>query len=253
MEFLQKYIIDPILYGGGYNPVNTIVWAFAFVVFTLVAFRITKKLIDVKAFQRLFLPWIIIGGILRPLVDVNIIARSPFVVTPGIYIVTLAACFVCIAIGKIFGKEELFAKFAGWISVLFLLAKLPNLNFDVIALALEACFVVTLFVVAITRIIKQDWLSNGYNFWIWVAHLFEASATSVGIQVGLVEQHVLAGNFISALGANGIFVLKLGVLPLVLWLMRDLEDNVKVFTKTFVFALGFGPGLRDLLLAAIVS
>ena len=34
-EFFQKYFADPILFGGGYNPYNTLAYAALFVAFLL--------------------------------------------------------------------------------------------------------------------------------------------------------------------------------------------------------------------------
>lgn len=253
MGLLQKYVIDPIIHGGGYNPVNTVFWALGFVLFTMAAFEITKKLVDVRAFRRLFFPWVLVGGLIRPLVDVNVIPRSLWVVTPGIYVTVLSACFGSIALGRLFGKSESVAKIMGWIAVLGLASMFPPLNFTTLVEIFELCFVAVLSVVGLTKLAGQDWLSGGYNLAIWTAHLFEAAATSIGLGVGLIEQHVVAGAVIAFAGNDSILLLKIGVLPLVLWLMRDLEEDVRVFTQTFVFALGAGPGLRDALLAALVS
>ncbi len=245
--------MDPILYGGGYNLVNTFVWALCFVFFTAAAFEIAKKLTDVRKFRRLFLPWVVVGGVLRPLVDVGVVARSPLVVTPGIYITVLSFCFLSVVVGKLMGREEGFAKAVGWLVALILFSLLKPLDAGVVISSLELLVPSLLAVVALSQLAGRSWLWEGYNLWIWSAHLFEAAATSVGLAVGLVEQHVLAGLMVGLGGGAGVFLLKGTVLPVVFWLMKDLEDEVKVFTETFVFALGAGPGLRDLLLAAMVA
>src|SRR3989338_3845054 len=88
MGFVEQYFIDPMLYGGGYNIVNTLVYA----VILLGALYFVKSGLDkwkVELTRGLWsdlLLLVLFGGIVRALVDADIVSRNPLVVTPGIYI-----------------------------------------------------------------------------------------------------------------------------------------------------------------------
>lgn len=254
MELFQTYVVEPLLYGGGYNPINTLFLALCFVIFTITAFHLFKRLVCMKEFRRLFLPWIFVGGILRPLVDVGVVERSLWVVTPGIYFTIIIACLLSILIGKTVGETEVISSSIGWAVAVWLSLNLLPLSMEPFLETFRILVPSVLGVIAVSTLFSQRWLWSNYNIWIWTGHLFEAASTSAGLAVGLIEQHVIAGWMAGVWGGSGVVVLKMAALPIIIWLLEGVEEEeIRIFTQTFVFAVGAGPGLRNLLLAAMVA
>ena len=144
----------------------------------------------------------------------------------------------------------------GWILViygLFLLSPLGIKNvfaLEVIA-GISAVFAVVLFFLYKTHKIKLLSLENTGLIW---AHLFDAATTFTALQffasAGYYEQHVVSNIVIGFLGPAGQFVLKLVVVPVVLWALdKELPapENrfLRNFLKVAILIVGFAPGLRN--------
>ena len=255
MEIIQKYILDPILYGGGYNPVNTIVLAVLFYGLVIAIFRLIKLVkLPMKHFASSFFPYILLGGVVRSLVDIGAYERSPLLVTPGLYLLIVIIFGIAYAVERA-GRVDGLAKEYGWVILianLFLLRPLDLWSMLLIAgifipVAIAGIFLAT----RLFKFLRRD--AAGQK--ALAAHLFEATSTSVAIQFyGFSEQHVLSRALIDFFGTPWIvFALKFVVICLVLWLCRKLGEDEGLFVKTFILALGVGPGLRNALSCAMVA
>jgi len=252
---LKKYLIDPILYGGGYNPVNTIVLAVGFYLFVLLMFRLTKWVkLPMMHLLTSFFPYMLLGGVIRSLVDVGVYRRSPLDVTPGIYLSVVSLFWFAYLVERV-GKSPGLARNSGWVLLALNLLLLQKLDFwavFTIAVIFAATALVVIFIASrLFKFIKND--ITGQQ--ALAAHLFEATSTSVAIQFyGFSEQHVLSRSLISYFGTPWIvFALKLVVIILALWLCSGLKEDEGLFVKTFIIALGIGPGLRNTLTCAMVA
>ena len=266
--FFSEYFIRPILENTGYNAVNTAVYA---VIFALAVFGIYKLLIrmnirvDKKFFLGIF-PFILFGSLLRVVQDSGLYSTY-LLVSPLVYIVlfviALAGLATALFAAKIMGDYQKYHKpwaVIGWILVVLALALLApagaaNPEAIGIALLLTAGWGIVIYVGYRYRTkAGLKWLSKENAGILWT-HMFDASTTFTALQFyasqGYFEQHVLSNTIIGFLGPSGQFVMKLAVVPIVLWILdrelrKDEDRQLRGFLKIAVFILGFAPGLRNI-------
>jgi len=257
-EILKKYFIDPIIYGNGYNIVNTIVYGLLFALSTILIYKILKKLkikIDEKLFISLF-PFLILGSVLRVLEDVKIFDSKIFV-SPFIYILIFLFAFPSLILSKFLEKrlkiEYQYILFSISFLLLiyfskFLLFKLtikPILIVASLSFLFSFPFLILCYKKKITKI----------NTTTILAHIFDASTsfTALTFSEKFLEQHVIANILLSFFGTFAFFLMKLIIIPIVLIIIdrniKDLEE--KNFIKFVIFILGFSPGMRNLLLMCV--
>ena len=102
LNFLNEYFISPFNAIYEYNLINTTTYAlFAFLGIYLIYYFLEHKKIKIDIeFIKNLIPYIIFGALLRSYVDKNLIAKTFFTVSPGLYL-TLTSLFL---IGLLFGK-----------------------------------------------------------------------------------------------------------------------------------------------------
>lgn len=285
MGFFEDYFVRPIVEQGvaGYNPINTPVYAILFALAVFGAYRLLKKLqiaIDRRFLIGIF-PFLLFGGTLRVVRDAQIIP-SPLLVSPIIYfvifIIAVIALLAAVAAERLTSKKAIAGVRKGaeaaepvptagisyhlpwaalglifWLYSLWLLAPIGIQNADglLIIFGLTIGWGVAVFAAYKSKIAR--WFSSENAGLLWV-HLFDASSTFTALQFfpGYYEQHVVSSALISAVGPAGQFLLKLIVVPAVLYLLdRELakpeERQLRSFLKIAVLILGFAPGLRNTL------
>ncbi len=267
--FACKYLIMPIFQGTGYNPVNTLVLAGLFYLLALVSYSYLKSFIRLKSmdyFAGAALPYIILGGVMRSLTDAGVypgiawpanicgtsvnLSRAIFV-TPGAYLLPLSILFIAMLLEKRLGKKEIAANL-GWLLVAANLFLLKPVRTEVILGTLAVAAVVFVIATILYKITKLKFMDGSYSRLAIAAQLFEASATFVGVSFyGYGEQHVLASLAIGGLGPASVFLVKMIVIPFVLWACSDLDTETAKYVKILIMALGLGPGLRDMLSVAM--
>lgn len=235
LDFLKEYLWEPMVHGQGYNPVNTLFIALFFVGAVEVYWRFFAGKANQSDFRRASIPFMVLGGLLR-FADARLFPHSVLMVTPGVYLVVLAAF-------------SLFYRFAGadmtqrlgWLAAaVALLLVLPFLAFGQALLLLPVGAVCVLVSWAYGRLKFME------DCFAWMPHVFEAWITSFGVWAGLVEEHVIAG----ALMGYSPFVfglVKTLMLPLIMWLIRDTEKKQRAYVGTIIGMIGLGPGVRDLM------
>lgn len=265
-SFLDEYFIDPLVHGTGYNIVNTTVFAIILIAAVLVVYKLIR-ILKISIDRRFFLgivPFVLMGGVLRAFQDFTEATggvRNFLFITPGIYItvfaVALVALLVSIAVARVSKGKIEYQKLWALIGIVAVLAVLSQMNFTnafafwavVLISAIWAVLLLAIKKLSRNREGLQKFLSAENMFVIFV-HLFDATTTFVAVAyLGYFEQHVLPGFLTSIIGPAAIFVLKIIVVPIVLYLFdrelteKDAEKNV--FLKIVVMILGLGPGLRN--------
>ncbi len=270
--FFQNYFVDPIIYGSGYNVYNTVVYA---ILFALVAFGTYKLLkyyhIEINThFLIGVTPYIILGSILRVLQDAGITQTYLFV-TPLIYFIILIIALDLLAVSRIIRRVQDksikdYWKTWGLLGAgLCLIALIPFTFTNAYGfLLIVGVFIIWAAVfLGIKKYIRVKWIQKLFsmeNIWITLAHVFDATTTFVSLQFfAYSEQHVLAGAVIDSVGPAGMFLLKIPVILLVLYVLdKELPDRVtgfltknpneeRTFIKLAILLLGLGPGLRNAL------
>ncbi|ODS39536.1 MAG: hypothetical protein A7316_05365 [Candidatus Altiarchaeales archaeon WOR_SM1_86-2] len=268
--FIDKYFIQP-----GYNPVNTITYG---VILGLAIFGVIKMLrkleieID-RNFILALVPFIIYGATSRAMVDANFYPEIYWLVAPGIYVtmffITLGALLF-----SLFLREVRRINYA--VPMLIIGSALSAYNVGLILLNFTSpdallyflfAFFGSIFLLFAAYCVILSFLKDHkehelrgrvrrlavheYNHLIVFAHLFDASATSIGIEFfGYAEKHVLPRFLIDHFHTGFImFPLKLlVVIPVIYLIDMYVKDDpmTRRFIKLAVLILGLSPGIRDI-------
>lgn len=251
-EIIEKYYLDPIRYGTGYNIVNTLTYAIILVIVAALLLKLIIKLkikIDKKFIFALF-PFMVFGGTARALVDGEIFPRTPLLVTPGIYLTVAILTLCCMTVGLFLRKKYDFNKFLFFSGSIFasITTILVVINIETITplfITLGTFLGIMIPIYLFTR--KFETFLNG-NLYLIAAHVFDASTTFTGIYFyNYWEQHVLPSFLIGVTGAWIMFPIKIAIVILALYIAKDIEDDsTRNFLKLVIFILGMGPGIRNL-------
>lgn len=269
-SFACKYLIMPIFQGTGYNPVNTVVLAGLFYLLALFSYSCLKSVIRLKSvdyFAWAAAPYIVLGGIMRSLTDAGVypgiawpaglcgstvnLSKALFV-TPGAYLLPLSILFVALFTETRLRHTGKIAVNLGWLLVAANLFLLKSVRTEVILGTLAVSVVVFAIATLLYKILRLKFMEDLYGRLALAAQLFEASATFIGISFyRYSEQHVIASLAIGGLGPASVFLVKMAVVPFVLWACSDLDTETAKYVKVLIIALGLGPGLRDMLSVAM--
>ena len=266
MDFIQNYFITPIQTDGGYNLINSVVYAIIALILLYGVYKILDKQkieIDFKFFLAV-LPFVILGSFTRSLVDFNKLPYSFWTVSPGIYLI-IAGIFLAVLALSIFLQKQINIWYwqtslisgsiilTGLIIYVTPLIKLHNLLFGgaVITLAISASALLYF----IFKNLKLEW-AQGLSFIIFPAHMLDASSTFIAVDfLNAVEKHplpVLVNTLANT--AAIMYILKLIVLiPVAYLLFKDIEDkNMRNFFIVAIAVLGLAEGLRNLISILII-
>ncbi len=262
MGALEEYFINPVIYETGkYNIVNTLAYGLILVASAYLVFKVLGRLkIRVERnFACALLPFIALGAGLRVLRDAEVL-KSYIFITPGSYVITFSIAFAALLLS--IAAQRRF-KIEYWKTMLaigvLLCVPVYALLISMIANApaLVEIILATVAWYAVLMVVsksKPDILTKG-NVAIISAHMLDASSTFVSKYFGYVEEHVVAGALIPALGPWSMFALKLIiVIPVLYFFDRDIKDkNSKNWWKIIVLILGLAPGIRNTMrIAAMV-
>ncbi len=257
-NFVDRYFIQP-----GYDWVDTPTYGILLALGAFLIIKILKKL-NVIVNRRLvlsLLPFIFYGATTRELAarGFGIYRESFWLVSPGIYVSVFAAAFATLLLGLFLNKKlgiphtSPLVVVGGLLSAynfLLIIIYLRNITPMLLVFGLTALWFLLLFL--IIKKFKADFLKFEYNYAVVLAHLFDASATFVGVDLfSYGEQHVLPSFLIGfTKTASVMFPLKLIVVIPVLYLTdRWSEDALtRRFIKFVMLVLGLGPGIRDVVM-----
>ncbi len=262
MGALEEYFINPVIYETGkYNIVNTLAYGLILVASAYLVFKVLGRLkIRVERnFACALLPFIALGAGLRVLRDAGVL-KSYIFITPGSYVITFSIAFAALLLSIAAQRRFKIEYWKTMLAIGVLLcvpvyALLISMIANAPALA-EIILATAAWYALLTFVSKSkpDILTKG-NVAIISAHMLDASSTFVGKYFGYVEEHVVAGALIPALGPWSMFALKLIiVIPVLYFFDRDIKDkNSKNWWKIIVLILGLAPGIRNTMrIAAMV-
>ena len=258
-NFIYEYFIQPIELRTGYNIVNTITYGLILIVALFGIYKLLKKLhLQINTqFVSAIVPFIFIGTTVRVLVDADVFPYSIFLISPGIYIVISGFCILSILTGLLVEKslKVPYWQFTGGIglagAVYFGILVLTKIRFvDAILFILGLTGTLFLGYYLACKTLKVNFLLNGANLSLVCVHIFDASATYIGVTYfGYFEQHAVPRFAIQLIGSAAImFPLKIIVVILAIYLIEKFgsEDHMlKNLLKLAIFILGLSPGLRD--------
>jgi uncharacterized membrane protein len=211
-------------------------------------------------------PYIVFGVTLRMLSDVGVVERSQlWNITPGVYIVTVAAGLVSVGVGLLIERRTSVEYWKFPLAVGAVLALITTYNLAVhvnhpvrilypfgLAAVITGVIYLASGASSATAIFRRR-----SNIAIIFAHLLDGSATFIGIDFyHFTEEHLLPDFLISLAGSAFIMIpLKIVVvLPILYlverWRIEEGADKTQEYyiLKFVLFILGFGPGLRDAIL-----
>jgi uncharacterized membrane protein len=272
-EFIYKYYIDPIRYGGAYTIVDTLTYAVILIVSLYLIYRWLNRTgisID-RSFIYSLLPFVVLGSLLRVIQDTGMITSDLqfLLITPLIFFTIFFFTIACLFVSRLAEQHGLIRDyhtgFAGLGVVACLVSgavlgwyglTVTRIDFGVLLTILLMAATATTLVWAFLRyVLRWEFASDPIYVMLLLGHLFDASATSFGIDLHplhYVEQHVVGSSLIAATGTGFVmFPLKLAVLiPGIYVLELYRKEGASAFWHLVVFAMivvGMAPGLRDML------
>lgn len=272
-EFIYKYYIDPIRYGGAYTIVDTLTYAVILIVSLYLIYRWLNRTgitID-HSFIYSLLPFVVLGSLLRVVQDIGIIT-SDFqflLVTPLIFFTLFFYTVACLFTSRLAERSGLIRDYHTGFAGLGILSCLvcgailcwygltvTRIDLGVLLTILLMAGTATILVWAFLRyVLRWEYASDPIYAMLLLGHLLDASATSYGIDLHplhYVEQHVVGSSLIAATGTGFVmFPLKLVVLiPGIYVLELYRKEGASAFWHLVVFAMivvGLAPGLRDMI------
>ncbi|MEA1999149.1 MAG: DUF63 family protein [Euryarchaeota archaeon] len=266
-EFLYTYYIHPITYDTGYNPINTITWALMLGLIIFVLLKTLKKLgivID-KRFIAAVSPYIFVAASLRVMEDADLFSPpiSYMLITPLIYFLIFFCCVAILVILRVLSRPNRINDYVmlfGLIGVLWFIANMILLlrneaivNLWVLFAVIGISGMIMLVIYVVGAKLHAKFLTESLNVSVLAAHLLDASSSYIGIDfLGYHGKHVIEGMIVQYTGsAAGMFLLKLGILMPVLYLLDICFDEREIELKNLVlFALiviGLAPAVRNTL------
>ena len=266
MGFFDTYFIQPIQVEQGYNFVNTIAYALLAFGLLYLLFKVFQKIkfkIDYKLFIAA-IPFVLFGSTLRAFVDSDIVQRSFWTVSPGIYLLVTGAFLSTVIIGHVLKQKKVLPSWnlIPWTIGFILLASLIVVGRDTatenITLFLAISLVVILSSFAsfvIFKNLRWKWIKDKFAFSAFSAHLLDATVTAMILTfVGGWEKHPLPRFFIENLGPFSFIPLKLVVIiPAIYVISTELKDKqLRNFLLIAIAILGLAEGLRNLISLVLV-
>lgn len=261
-SFIETYYVRPIQEASGYNIVNTVTYALLFIVF-ITLIKCALERLKIKTDRKFFiamLPVILTGGVVRSLEDVQVLPRTIWTVTPGIYIIIFAITFLYILLAKLISSRgyefnRLLLHLNSGTLVLFCLFLKPVYvpEFLFILFSTYALFLLVLELNTRYRLVSLDSIENKLMLFAHVLDGF-ASFFAIGIfpliaGISYFEQHVVGAFIMNTFGTWAFVPVKIIVaLVAIHYIDKETDDPYWAFVlKYFVVALGMGPGLRSAL------
>ncbi|MFH1420413.1 MAG: DUF63 family protein [Candidatus Aenigmatarchaeota archaeon] len=255
--FFNTYYIQPITTGSGYNIYNTITYAILFAIVVFGVYKLLKHY-QIKINNDFLIgvfPYVVLGGILRAAQDAKIVDSFIFI-TPMVYVSVLIISLALLALSRKIEKiknrpyHETWALLGGAICLITLIFfSFPVYYAGIlIGVITAAWFVIFYGIKRITKLALLSW----ENILLIMSQVFDATTTFVTLQFfpGYFEQHVVANVAIDVFGPIGMFILKIPVILVVIYVLdREIPEqtNERTFIKLAILVLGMGPGLRNLL------
>lgn len=274
-QFFFESFIQPITDSSvqGYNLVNTLVYG---LILLGLAFYLIYPQLDKRGFKfnetfaLSLISYIIIGTTLRAINAFHllpgIIEKTPnplelgfYTFTPGVWFIT----FFLVIIGIYLGKNVIKKDFTKTFTAFGLIIALPLLLFLFINYTNWFGFIITLIAILVVSFgikfgliygLKNKLLENKLNFLAFQGQVIDSVASVIAINFfNFGEQHPLSNALIGLNPILFVVVKVILILAILYFVDKEIEDeNMKNFTKTFLFILGFATGIASLLKIGLV-
>jgi uncharacterized membrane protein len=260
-ELLWKYLIGPVVADAqnveelawqgatavpGYNPVNTVFYALTALAMLYGVYRILQRN-EIQFDSRTALysvPFMFLGGALRFLEDAAAVT-FPYdiaLVTPLIYFLIAAlyipaVCYLENRDLAIYGSTLLMP--------VLLLSALQLENFKI--LYFFGVLISTSILTLAYYFVLEDRFTDPPMTLMALSQFFGGSASMLSAyQVeNFAPKQLLAQTFYSVIGPPGILLMKIGVVALTVYVIRDLQDEkMKGLALLTLYAVGLGTGFR---------
>jgi uncharacterized membrane protein len=262
LDFFRRFFVDPIWERSGYNWVNTLAYGLLLGVAAVITYRAIKKTgyrFNIDLFI-MFMPFLILATTVRALVDAGRYPYTYLLISPGIYITTMAifalSILVALVARRLSGievkKSVIFigtVLAASQLALLIEMVKRPAAGALIILVCLGVCS--SIYLMSRKWGDRLTFFRGRENLMVVWFHLIDATVTFIGVDFyGYAEQHVLPRSLIEIFGTAAVmYLLKLAVLPVVLYLLdKYVEENeMNVFMKMIIMVLGLAPATRNFL------
>ncbi|MEA1944439.1 MAG: DUF63 family protein [Euryarchaeota archaeon] len=260
-EFIYKYYVYPIIYDTGYNPVNTITWAAVLGLCIVAVLRILTyfNIVIDRQFITGVACYVLFGSSLRVLEDADIFSpplRYIFI-TPIIYFVVFFITIISLAASLRIYKKRYYKPFSSiglglasvTVCVLLSHEQITHPAEALLIAILTILFTASIYLIAERTGIK--FLCDKFNIAILGSHLFDASSTTVGIDLlGYHGKHVVEKYLVGLTGTGAVmYPLKLIVFIPALYLIDSEFDEIELrdLLKLAILVLGLSPACRNTL------
>ena len=274
-QFFFEFFIRPMIDSSvqGYNLVNTMIYGLILLglAFYVIYPQLNKRGFKFnETFALSLISYIIIGTTLRAINAFNLLpgiiekTSSPFELgfytfTPGVWFLI----FFLVVIGIYLGKNVIKKNFTKTFVAFGLIIALPLLLFLFINYTNWEGFLITLIAILIvsfgikfglTHGLKNKLLENKLNFLAFQGQVIDGVASVIAINFfNFGEQHPLSNALIGLNPILFVIVKVILILAILYFVEKEIEDeNLKNFTKTFLFVLGFATGIASLLKIGLV-
>jgi len=273
-DFIYKYYIDPIRYGGAYTIVDTLTYALILIISVYLVYRwLSRTQVSIDgAFVLATIPYVVLGGFLRVIEDTGMIQSDLhfLLITPLIFFVIFFITVLSLIIARWLETAGVVKTFlspygmlgAAYSAVAFCLLiwwGVTQTSFDIIVLL--TILMMALITTAVTYaglryLLKWEYMENPLYILLIFGHLLDASATSYGIDihpVRYVEQHVVGGALIDWTGtAFAMYPLKLAVLIpgiyiLEMYRRENGDTGLWYLLLLAMIIVGMAPGIRGMM------
>ena len=262
MSFIERYFIEPMYTGEGYNIYNTIVYGILLGIGIVACYKILERL-EIEVDERLLIalfPYLTLASILRALEDACILPKTAWFITPGIFFFTFFLVLPLLIIShKLTENYHLVMLVLGLIALLIpSISVIRNIVTIKPAIYTLAMFILLsyLFVLVVERL-NISIFKDAKIIGIFIAHFLDVTATVVGVEFfDYWEEHYFENIIISKVGTSFVLLpLKLIVISLgIIVIQKVFEDErERNFWYLALFILGYSPGLRDVLKMILVG
>ncbi len=260
-DFVFHYYIYPIIHDTGYNPINTITWALILaplcVILVLKVLRRLHLTID-EAFIAAVVPYILLGSVLRVIEDAELVSPpvSYILISPLIYLVLILSTLMLLGVALKIAPWRYKSVFAATGMVLFVVCLVFLMCNEVLKfwwVIPAVCGISGIIVTAIYltgRELHLHFSTTRIYLAAIGAHMLDAASSYIGIDLLAYHgKHVLENLVVNLTGtAAGMFILKLGVLIPVLYLIdTGLKDDKELGNMIIltIIIVGLAPGVRN--------
>ena len=252
-NFAEKYYIDPIRQGTGYNFVNSITYALIFIGIVYLLFLLLKrdKIPIDKRFVLAIFPYAILGSCVRLFEDTGLV-KSYFLITPMIYVIGIAFVSILFAISRLLEKKFNVPYFKTMLLIPIIL--IPVLLSFLDLVNIKGLLLVLAFY--LPWIIIFSFVKWGIgNKLVALAQIFDATTSAVSISFfNFFEQHPIP-RFLSNINPVIYIVVKAAVVIGILILIDRFskEKDFNTYLKLIIGILGAAFGFRNLLSLLVMA